>query len=357
MHNPLHPPYKSMVLPAEWEKQRAVWFTWPQNAATWTPVWPEAKAAYKEIIRASLGFQDVHLLASDKNLRGELEREFERIASDSPYRLEIAECPTDDSWIRDYGAITVRASDGPMAADGSGPADAKLVALDFIFNSWGGKYPPWDKDDAVPVFMAERRGRERLAVDFVLEGGSIDVNGKGKVLTTAQCLLNPNRNPGLGRDGIEAALRGYLGADQCLWLESGINGDDTDGHVDDLARFADVRTVMCAIETDSRDENYAPLKSNMAVLEKYSRTMDLEVVEVPMPLRQEKSGLRTPATYLNFLILNGAVLVPVFRDKRDEKTLQLFEKHFPDRRIVPVDCRSLVFGQGAIHCSSMQEPA
>jgi agmatine deiminase len=177
------------------------------------------------------------------------------------------------------------------------------------------------------------------------------------LLTTSQCLLNPNRNPDLGRDQIEGILNGYLGITDTLWLESGINGDDTDGHVDDLARFADERTVLCAIETDSRDENYGPLKSNMDALNRYSRTTDLEVVEVPMPARQVKAGLRTPATYLNFLILNGAVLVPVFQDKRDDRALQLFEKHFPDRRIVPVDCRSLVFGQGAIHCSSMQEPA
>jgi agmatine deiminase len=345
MHDPFRPLYKSMVLPAEWEKQIAVWYTWPQNADTWTPVWEEAKAAYREIIRASLRYQDVNLLVNDGALRDRLRREFEGIAAGAAFRLEILECPTNDSWIRDYGAITVR-------AEGN-----KLVTLDFAFNSWGGKYPPWDKDDAVPVFMARRRGREAVTLDFVLEGGSIDVNGAGKLLTTTQCLLNPNRNPKLGRGQIEEVMHTWLGIDACLWLESGINGDDTDGHVDDLARFSDARTVLCAVETDSRDENYLPLKRNIEALNRYSRTADLEVVEVPMPDRQVKAGLRTPATYMNFLILNGAVLVPVFRDRRDDNTLQLFEKHFPDRRIEPIDCRSLVFGQGAIHCSSMQEPA
>jgi agmatine deiminase len=345
MHNPFEPTHKSLMLPAEWERQQAIWFTWPQNADTWTPVWEEAKTAYREIVRASLRFQDVNLLVNDETLRSALRREFEAAAAEAPFKLEILVCPTNDSWIRDYGALTVRAGDG------------KLVTLDFTFNSWGGKYPPWDKDDAVPHFMADARGRKAVCVDFVLEGGSIDVNGRGLLLTTTQCLLNPNRNPALKRDQIEQVMHSWLGIDKTLWLESGINGDDTDGHVDDLARFSDARTVLCAIETDSRDENYQPLKRNIEALNRMARTEDLEVVEVPMPARLVKADLRTPATYLNFLILNDAVLVPVFRDKRDEKTLQMFEERFRDRRILPVDCRGLVFGQGAIHCSSMQEPA
>jgi agmatine deiminase len=347
-HDPFHPPYKSMLLPAEWEAQRAVWYTWPQNADTWTPVWDDAKTAYKDIIRASLKYQDVNLLVNDAATRRRLEDELGSFAANAKFRLQILEYPTNDSWIRDYGALTVRVPDGNKG---------RLVALDFTFNSWGGKYPPWDKDDAAPLFMASHRGREAASVDFVLEGGSIDVNGKGKLLTTTQCLLNPNRNPALKRDRIEQVMHNWLGINETLWLESGINGDDTDGHVDDLARFADARTVFCAIEADAKDENYEPLKKNMEALNRYSRTMDLEVVEIPMPLRQVRAGLRTPATYLNFLILNGAVLVPVFRDKRDDKTLQLFEKHFPGRAIEPIYCSSLVFGQGAIHCSSMQEPA
>jgi agmatine deiminase len=348
MHDALKPPYSSMILPAEWEPQRAIWFTWPQNAETWTPVWDDARAAYREFIRASLGFQDVNVLVNDAATRDRLAAEFGDAAF-PPHRLEFLVYPTNDSWIRDYGALTVRA---PQAGGGS-----RLIALDFGFNSWGGKYPPWDKDDAAPRFMAELRGRECLQVDLVLEGGSIDVNGKGLMLTTAQCLLNPNRNPKLDRGRIETALNGWLGAQDILWLESGIHGDDTDGHVDDLARFSDARTVLCAIETDKRDENYAPLKKNFEVLNRAARTADLEVIEIPMPDRLVRAGLRTPATYLNFLILNGAVLVPVFRDKRDDWTLQSFTDRFPGRRIVPIDCRGLVFGQGAIHCSSMQEPA
>lgn len=342
------PPYPSLLLPAEWEPQQAIWFTWPQNAETWTPVWDEARAAYREIIRTAIRYQDVNVLVNDAATRDRLAREFGDVAH-GPHRLDFLIYPTNDSWIRDYGALTVRA---PASGGGT-----RLIALDFGFNSWGGKYPPWDKDDAAPRFMADVRGRECLSVDFVLEGGSLDVNGNGLMLTTSQCLLNPNRNPGLDRDRIETALHGWLGAERILWLDSGIHGDDTDGHVDDLARFADARTVLCAIETDKRDENYAPLKKNMEALNRAARTADLEVIEIPMPARQVKAELRTPATYLNFLILNGSVLVPVFRDKRDDWTLQTFADRFPGRRIEPIDCRGLVFGQGAIHCSSMQEPA
>lgn len=338
-----------MILPAEWERQKAVWFTWPQNPATWAPVEKESKEAYRAMVREALKRQDVCVLVNGRALKASLEAEFRRDAEASPHALEILECRTDDSWIRDYGALTVRASDG------YGPA--KLVALDFTFNSWGGKYPPWDADDAVPVFMAERRGREALTVDFVLEGGSIDVNGQGMLLTTSQCLLNKNRNPDLGRNRIEEVLHSWLGVDEVVWLESGIHGDDTDGHVDDLARFADVRTVLAAVESDKSDENYQALKGNVDVLNKHAKRSDIEVVEMPMPAKQVKADLRTPATYMNFLILNDAVLAPVFLDRNDDKALSLLEKHFPGRAIVPVDCRGLVFGQGAIHCSSMQEPA
>ncbi len=333
-------------LPAEWEPQRAVWFTWPQNPDTWKAVGAEAEAAYEKAIHAALRFQDVVLLVSTPELRRKLETRFyvaEARHHEAEYRLEILVCPTNDSWIRDYGGLTVWAPEG-------GP-----VLLSFAFNSWGGKYPPWDADNAVPRFMAKHRGYGLVEVPFVLEGGSIDVNGAGLLLTTRSCLLNPNRNPGKSPAEIEAVLKTHLGLNEILWLDSGIDGDDTDGHIDDLARFVDARTVFCAVETDSADENYAVLRRNAAGLAAYARRLDLDVVEVPMPGRQIKAGLRTPATYLNFLILNGAVLVPVFRDPRDDAALALFAKHFPRRAVVPIDCRALVYGQGALHCSSMQE--
>ncbi len=337
----------SFFLPPEWAPQRAVWFTWPQNADTWTPVWEEARKAYETVIGHALRFQDVVLTASTPELKAELEGRLASARAGKPHALEIVVCPTNDSWIRDYGGQTVRAHE----------ADGKMrpVMLNFGFNSWGGKYPPWDADNAVPIFMAAHRGYERVDVPLVLEGGSIDVNGEGLLLTTESCLLNPNRNPSYSKEQIEETLRQAFGLREVLWLESGIDGDDTDGHIDDLARFTDARTVVCAVESDPADENCDVLCRNAERLKEYAGRLGLRVIEVPMPGRQIRAGLRTPATYMNFLILNGAVLLPVFDDPRDAATIELFKDLFPGREIVPVDCRALVYGQGAIHCSSMQE--
>lgn len=338
----------SLRLPAEWEPQRAVWFAWPQNIDTWTPVWDEVRATYEIMIRHALRFQDVCLLVSSPELKGELDARFAPEHRESQYALNILVCPTNDSWIRDYGGQTVRAvhAAGDMK---------KPVMLSFGFNSWGGKYPPWDADNAVPKFMSARRGYECIEIPMILEGGSIDVNGNGLLLTTESCLLNPNRNAGMSRADIEETLARTLGAGKILWLESGIAGDDTDGHIDDLARFTDPRTVVCAVEPDSGDENHAILRDNAERLHAYAALHDLRIIEVPMPGRQTREGLRTPASYMNFLVLNGAVLLPVFEDSRDAQTITLFRTLFPGREIVPVDCRALVYGQGAIHCSSMQE--
>ncbi len=305
--------------------------------------------AYVAFISAALEFQPVYLLVNNLVKREEARKALGSDLAKKPFPLHILEVPTNDSWIRDYGGITVEAKN--VTGD-----TARLITLSWTFNSWGGKYPPWDKDNAVPARMAQERDREVLDIDFVLEGGSIDVNGKGLLLTTEQCLLNPNRNPQYNRDDIERILNGYLGVTDVLWLESGIAGDDTDGHVDDLARFVNESTIFCAVETDPLDENYAPLQNNLKALKQYAQSRNLTVIEIPMPARLVKADLRTPATYLNFLILNGGVLVPVFHDARDQATLECFKQYFPHRKIVPIDCRALVFGQGAIHCSSMQVP-
>ncbi len=342
------PSLPALTLPAEWEPQRAVWFTWPQNADTWTPVWPEAEATYEIVIRHALRFQQVCLTASTEELKAKLQERFKDVLGGAAaHALDIVVCPTNDSWIRDYGGQTVRAT----AADGT----VRPVLLSFGFNSWGGKYPPWDADNAVPRFMATHRQYEYVEVPLILEGGSIDVNGAGLVLTTRSCLLTPTRNPHLSQSEIEDTLRRTLGVADILWLESGIDGDDTDGHIDDLARFTDAHTIVCAVETDPTDENYEALRANATALEGYAVRHGLRIIEVPMPSRQIRAGLRTPATYMNFLILNGAVLLPVFDDPRDDATCALFAKLFPDREIIPVDCRALVYGQCAIHCSSMQE--
>ena len=231
--------------------------------------------------------------------------------------------------------------------------------VDWDYNAWGNKYPPCDLDDAVPRHVAHLRGLPLFSPGIVMEGGSLDVNGAGTLLTTESCLLNPNRNPHLDRAAIERYLRDFLGVTHVLWLGDGIVGDDTDGHVDDLTRFVNPTTVVTVVEEDPADENHAPLRENFERL----RTMTdqagrpLRVVTLPMPRRIEYDGQRLPASYANFYIANGLVLVPTFRDPRDAEAVDILQREFPNRRVLGVDSTELIWGLGSFHCISQQEPA
>jgi agmatine deiminase len=261
--------------------------------------------------------------------------------------VEFHHIPTNDAWARDHGGIFVV----------RGPEKA---LLDFGFNSWGGKYGPWDLDDRVPRGMAEVLGLRRFdARGFVLEGGSIEGNGRGTVLTTESCLLNPNRGPGRTREALERVLEAYLGARQVLWLGDGILGDDTDGHVDDITRFVDAGTVVTAIEDDPSDPNHAQLAANLARL-RGMRDQDgkpLAIATLPMPPPVLVDGQRCPASYANFLIANAALLVPVFGAPADLRALATLRELFPGREVIGIPSRDLVWGLGTIHCLSQQEPA
>jgi agmatine deiminase len=233
-----------------------------------------------------------------------------------------------------------------------------LLALDWIYNAWGGKYPPWDADDAVPPQVAAHLGLACVAPGMVLEGGSIDVNGRGTLLTTEACLLNPNRNPHLTRAQIEQYLRDYLGVVHVLWLGDGIVGDDTDGHIDDLARFVDPCTVVTVVEDDPADENHGLLRENY---ERLCRMTDqhgrpLRVLTLPMPAPVAYDGQRVPASYANFYICNAAVLVPTFNDPKDRVALGTLAELFPDRDVVGIHAVDLVLGFGSIHCLTQQQP-
>jgi agmatine deiminase len=256
--------------------------------------------------------------------------------------------PTNDAWCRDHGAIFVT-----RAAERD-----RLLALDFHFNAWGGKYPPFDLDDAVPARMAAALGVPTCAVDMVLEGGSIDVNGRGALLTTEQCLLHPNRNPHLGREAIEQNLRGSLGVQQIIWLGEGIVGDDTDGHIDDLTRFVSEDTVVTVVETDRKDENYAPLAENRERLDqvRLANGRGLNVIELAMPRPLQFKGDRLPASYANFYIGNRIVLMPAFNDPADEPNRLKLAGCFPGREVVAIDCSDLVLGLGTFHCLTQQVP-
>jgi agmatine deiminase len=230
--------------------------------------------------------------------------------------------------------------------------------VDWDYNAWGNKYPPFDLDEVVPTKVAEILKLPVFYPRMILEGGSIDVNGTGALLTTESCLLNNNRNPDLSRDQIEQRLRDYLGVHDILWLGDGIAGDDTDGHIDDLTRFVSERTVVTVVEKNRDDENHKPLQENLTRLREMEiggRT--IEIITLPMPKRIVREGMRLPASYANFYIANTCVLVPTFADPNDETALSILGDCFPDRRVIGIDCRELIWGLGTFHCLTQQQPS
>lgn len=332
-------------MPAEWAPHRATWFSWPHNPDTWPGQLAGAERALAAAVAALSSGERVFINVLNESHGAHVRRLLpEQTRLDAVAFVPIA---TNDAWCRDHGAIFVHDDRGALAA------------LNFRFNAWGDKYPPYDLDDAVPPQMAARLGVPVVAVDHVLEGGSVDVNGAGALLTTRQCLLHPNRNPGRSRGEIEALLYEYLGAEQIFWLGDGIVGDDTDGHVDDITRFVSEDTVITAVEPDPADPNHAPLAANREALDGF-RLADgraLNVVELPMPEPLLLDGERLPASYANFYIANDVVLVPVFACDRDADALEIIEGCFPGRRVLGIDCRDVVVGLGTLHCLSQQVPA
>jgi len=260
-------------------------------------------------------------------------------------RVFLHRFDTADVWIRDYGPLFVKTGKG-------------LRILDFRFNAWGNKYATLLRDDRMPEFAAAHLGIPLEKVDLVLEGGSVDFDGRGTVLTTEQCLLNPNRNPTLTRADIEELLRDCFGVREILWLGDGIEGDDTDGHIDDLTRFVGSTKVVTVVESNRADPNHAPLAANRRLLDTLSvGGRPLAVTELPMPEPQYLGEQRLPASYANFYIANGAVLVPTFACPADDEACGILGECLPDRRVVPVDCRVLIAGLGALHCLTQQVPA
>ncbi len=341
------PAEQSYRMPAEWAPHAATWLSWPHNADTWPNLLGAVEAAMAEVVRRIAPGEDVHINVLDAAHAEHVARLIGALAP--PERLVWHVLPTDDAWIRDHGAIFVCR---PGAV-------APLLALDFEFNAWGGKYPPYDRDRAVAAAMAEALGVPRYSPGIVLEGGSVDVDGAGLMVTTEQCLLHPNRNPGLGREELETVLRGAFGVERVLWLGSGVVGDDTDGHVDDVTRFVAPGRLVTALERDARDPNAAALAANrerLAALEA-EPGLDLEVLELPMPPPLVLDGQRLPASYANFYVANDCVLVPAFGAPSDDEAASVLGGCFPGRRIARIDCRALVAGLGAVHCLTQQLPA
>jgi agmatine deiminase len=339
-------------MPAEWAPHLATYLVWPHKRDTWPGKFEAIAPVFARMAAAIAEFEPLRLLVADQEMAQAARTAIVATAGATARldRIAFTVVATNDSWIRDHGPIFVnRAAPGDAAAQ---------VALDFGFNSWGEKYGAYDLDDAVPRRLGEQWGFEVVEPGIVLEGGSIDVDGDGTLLTTESCLLNPNRNPALDRAGIERQLKDWLGASTILWLGEGIAGDDTDGHVDDLARFVAPATVVTVIEDDPRDENHRALADNLgrlrAMRDAEGRALRIETLPMPPALFHE--GTRVPASYANFYILNGGVIVPTFDCARDAAAIATLERLFPGRRVVDIPSRDLVWGLGAIHCLTQQHP-
>jgi agmatine deiminase len=334
-------------LPAEWAPHEATWISWPHNRDSWPGVFAGVEPATVEFVRALASCEPVYINVLD----AEHERHVRHLlaAAAPPERLRFFRFPTNDAWARDHGAIFVTRA---------GKNEPRL-AVDFDYNAWGGKYPPFDLDREIGRQMADALGVPRFAQPgVVLEGGSIEPNGAGALMTTEQCLLNPNRTPLLGIADIERLLRNALGVTQVIWLGDGIEGDDTDGHIDDLTRFFRPDAVLTVMEPNKSDPNHAPLLANrrrLAELKVGGRA--LEVVELPMPEPRYLGDQRLPASYANFYVANGAVLLPTFGCPQDDAARAIVADCFPGRRVLPVDCRVLIAGLGALHCLTQQVPA
>lgn len=340
------PAKQGYSMPAEWQPHDATWISWPHpDGISFPGCFERVQPALVKMAVAIAESEPLHVNVRDAEHEAYVRR---MLAGAPPERVTLHQIPTNEPWCRDHGPIFVTRKQAP-----------KLAAVDFGYNAWGWKYPPFDDDDAVPAAVAEVVGAKHFDyTHFVLEGGSIDVNGAGALLTTEACLLNPNRNPDLSRTEIEALLKESLGVNRIIWLGDGIEGDDTDGHVDDITRFVGENTVVTVVEEDENDPNYDPLQENLSRLEKVELKKDepLEILKLPMPSKISRDGQRLPASYANFYIANEAVLLPTFGEPSDAWAESVLHGIFPKRKIVGIDCRELIWGLGAFHCLTQQQP-
>ncbi|HTS28350.1 MAG TPA: agmatine deiminase family protein [Bryobacteraceae bacterium] len=328
-------------MPAEWEPHEATWIAWPHNRDDWPGRFAPVPWVYGEIVRKLSRVEKVRILVEDEAAERQARRILRKVGAGME-AVEFFTRPTNRVWTRDYGPLFVRDSAG------------KVSLTAWRFNAWA-KYDDWQLDAAIPAWLGKQLKLPVASVPMVLEGGSIDVNGAGLLLTTEECLLSPvqARNPGMTRDEIERVFARYLGIDRVIWLRNGIAGDDTHGHIDDLARFVGRETVVVASEADRSDPNFEPLRENAGIL----RATGLRVVKLPMPHPLIFAGQRLPASYANFYIANRMVLVPTFNDPNDRTALDRLAGVFPGREVTGINCTDLILGLGALHCMTQQQPA
>jgi agmatine deiminase len=339
---------KSFKMPAEWSRHAATQLHWPSNRETWPGERLErVEEVYCRIIEELHFFEPIHLFVESLEIRNRVMQKLSLKAVDLD-RVIIHQQKVNDVWARDCGPIFVKTEEG-------------FAITDWGYNAWGEKYPPWENDNELPKYIADTFNIKRIEPDMILEGGSIDVNGEGFLLTTESVLLNENRNPDLNKEEIELKLKQYLGVDQVIWLKRGLAGDDTDGHIDDITRFLNKNTVVTMVCEDKDDVNYEALQENLEILKsvKLNDGSALQIETLPLPKTKIEGTTvdgseYVPASYANFYIANGVVLVPKYDKRYDEQALNLFRKYFPSRKVIGIDCADLVWGQGSIHCITQQ---
>ncbi len=342
------PKASGYYFPAEFAKHDATWLSWPHKEASWPGKIDSIYPSYCLFIKELLRGERVCINVSDAAMQAFAEKKLTE-ASVDPGQVEFYRHPTNDAWCRDHGpAFLINPK-----------AEQQKVIVDWNYNAWGNKYPPFDLDDVIPTLIAKQYQVPVYYPGIIMEGGSVDFNGKGTVMTSESCLLNKNRNPGLTRRQIESYLQDYYGMEQVLWVEDGIIGDDTDGHIDDTVRFVNEDTVLTVVEENKNDENYSILQKNLADLKKMRllNGRQLSIIELPMPDEVIYNDQRLPASYANFYIANQSVIVPTFRSPKDQVAIDIIGGCFPDRKTIGIDSTDIIWGLGSFHCLSQQEPS
>lgn len=334
--------------PAEFAPHVATWLSWPHKEASWPgkidSIFPNYSLFIKELAKS----ETVRINVKDEAMKNFASTHLQKAGADLS-KIEFYFHPTNDAWCRDHGpAFLINPA-----------AEIKKVIVDWGYNAWGGKYPPFDLDDVIPTLIGKQFNMPVFHPGIVMEGGSVEFNGKGTVMTSTACLLNPNRNPHLNQEQIENYLHQYYGMEQVLWVDEGIVGDDTDGHIDDTVRFVNEDTVLTVIEENKSDHNYSILQHNLKQLQKMRllNGKQLNIIELPMPEELIYEDQRLPCSYANFYIANRSVIVPVFNCDKDEKALRIIQDCFPSREVIGIDSTDIIWGLGSFHCLSQQEPA
>ena len=340
------PQQLGFYFPAEWEKHTATWLSWPHKEASWPGKIDTIYTPYSQFIKAISAGENVCINVTNNSMEAFATKYLQENGVDLS-KIKFYHHPTNDAWCRDHGPAFL-----------INKKEQKKAIIDWDYNAWGNKYPPYNLDDVIPTLIGQKLGLQVFHPKIVMEGGSVEFNGAGTLLTSTCCLLNENRNPQLNQKQIEEYLHNYYGVENILWVDEGIVGDDTDGHIDDTIRFVNADTVVTVVEENKNDENYNLLQHNLKQLSKMrlQNGKQMNIIELPMPSAVICEDQRLPASYANFYISNNAVCVPTFRDKNDDKALDIISNCFKDRKTIGIDSSNVIWGLGSWHCLSQQEP-